>query len=75
VIPIKIGGANSPETDTALLSPGFRVVALLLTLALGRKLVVGSWRLEDTQDLVGDAGREGMFVMWFREGGLGLVLS
>ena len=59
MISIKFGGENSPETDTVLLSPGFRVVALLLTLALGRKLVVESWRFEDRQDLVCDADREG----------------
>jgi hypothetical protein len=74
MISIKFGGENSPETDTVSLSPGFRVVALLLTLALGRKLVVESWRFEDRQDLVRDADREGMFIIWFREGGLGLVL-
>jgi len=68
MISIKFGGENSPETDTVLLSPGFRVVALLLTLALGRKLVLESWRFEDRQDLVCDADREGMFVIWFHEG-------
>jgi hypothetical protein len=72
MIPIEFGGKNSHETDTVLFSPGFRLVALVLTLALGRKSVVESWRFEDRK---GDAGREGVFVMWFRDSGLGLVLS